>query len=72
VEEVTSASQIGVTWEAPTFDGGSAIVDYRIWTDYASNGATFTMIADTLTDLSYVLTNTQQGSEYQLKVEVRN
>lgn len=54
------------------FDGGSNLLDYRLWTDSASSGATFTVLAVSLSDTNYIVTNTIQGSEYQFKVEVRN
>ena len=38
--EITTATQIGITWSAPSFNGGSTIVDYKIWYDNAS-GSTF-------------------------------
>jgi hypothetical protein len=37
---VTSASQIGLQWVAPTFNGGSALTNYQLWYDNAS-GSTF-------------------------------
>jgi len=43
VPEVTSATQIGLSWIAPVFDGGSPVVDYRVWYDNASNQAAFTV-----------------------------
>jgi hypothetical protein len=39
---VTDADSIGLTWSAPVFDGGSALIDYRLWFDDATNGVTFT------------------------------
>lgn len=32
----TSANQIGLTWDPPTFDGGSPVIDYRLWYDNGS------------------------------------
>ena len=36
---LTSASQIGLQWSAPTFNGGSPILSYRVWYDNALGGA---------------------------------
>lgn len=41
--DVTSAYQIGLQWSAPTFQGGSPVLDYRVWSDNALGGS-FTMI----------------------------
>ena len=43
----TTSSQIGLSWVAPAFDGGSPIVDYRLWTDNAS-GNTFSILEESL------------------------
>ena len=56
---------------APIFNGGSAVIDYRIWTDSAS-GSTFTVLASGVTSLSYTIASLTQGLTYQLKVEARN
>jgi hypothetical protein len=32
---ITLASQIGLKWVAPTFNGGSTLIEYRIWFDDA-------------------------------------
>ena len=31
VESITNANQIGLVWVAPAFDGGSQLLDYRLW-----------------------------------------
>ena len=28
---VTGSSQVGLVWNPPIFDGGSQVIDYRIW-----------------------------------------
>lgn len=33
VPEKTSRSTIGLAWDAPSFNGGSPLIDYRLWTD---------------------------------------
>lgn len=32
---VTTAYQIGLSWSAPVFNGGSPLIDYSIWYDNA-------------------------------------
>lgn len=44
---ITLQNQIGLSWLAPVFDGGSPIIDYRIWTDDAT-GSTFTELVSGL------------------------
>ena len=60
VEAQTSATQIGLTWQAPANDGGSAVTDYQIWYDNAS-GSTFEMLATSVTSLSYTALGLTQG-----------
>lgn len=72
VPEITLADRIGLTWLAPVFDGGSAVLDYRIWYDNASDGAEFVELVSGLTDLSYTALGLTQGSTYRFKVESRN
>ena len=69
--EVTRATQIGLTWLAPAFDGGSP-VDYRLWSDSATNGATYTTIIDKHPSLSFTVTGLNKGATYKFKVEARN
>jgi hypothetical protein len=45
----TYANQIGLQWEAPSFDGGSPLIDYQLWYDNASNGVTFSILEASLT-----------------------
>ena len=72
VPEVTSASQIGLTWHPPeAFDGGSPVIDYRLWYD-SSTGSTFINIASGLTELNYIVTGLVQGATHQFKIEARN
>jgi hypothetical protein len=55
VVENTFANQIGLSWVAPVFDGGSVLLDYRLWTDNAS-GVNFEVLIDGLTDTNYIVT----------------
>jgi len=60
---ITSASKIGLTWLAPIFNGGSAVINYRIWTDSAT-GSVFTILASDVASLSYTATSLTQGFTY--------
>jgi hypothetical protein len=54
VVDITDGDSIGLTWSAPVFDGGSSIIDYRVWSDDASGGVTFTILEETVIPTEYV------------------
>ena len=68
---ITSAYQIGLSWSAPSFNGGSAVTDYAVWYD---NGTTsdFIELVSGLTTLSYTAMSLTPGTTYQFKVVARN
>jgi hypothetical protein len=68
VAEITDSDSIGLSWSSPVFDGGSALIDYRIWFDDATNGVTFTELVSGLTVTSYTANSLTQGQTYQFKV----
>ena len=35
---------IKIGWSAPVNDGGAPLIDYRIWSDSGTSGATFTLV----------------------------
>ena len=49
---------------APVFDGGSPVVDYRVWYDNASNGDSFVTFASGIVDTYYIATGLTQGATY--------
>jgi hypothetical protein len=68
----TFANQISLEWVAPVFEGGSPVLDYTIWYDNASNGATFTELVSGFTTLDHTATGLTQGSTYKFRVNARN
>lgn len=69
----TSSSKIKMTWTAPVFIGGSAVIDYRITYKLASAGdETYATLADGITATEYESTALVSGSEYTFKCESRN
>lgn len=70
VPSITLADRIGLTWQPPLFNGGSPIIDYRLWFDDATE-ATFEILANNL-QLSYTALNLVQGKKYTFKVEAYN
>jgi len=69
---LTSANQIGIKWTAPNFNGGSPLIDYRVWYDSATNGITFSVLQESVAVSEYLATGLTQGLVYQFKVESRN
>ena len=61
VPAISSGNQIGLIWSAPTFNGGSEILDYSVWDDNAK-GITFTKRINGLTQLSFIATSLTQGN----------
>lgn len=72
VPTVTSATQVGLDWIAPVFDGGSPVIDYRVWYDNASDGATWTVYQDSIVPTEFTVTGLSQGNVYKFKVQSRN
>jgi titin len=58
-----------LTWDAPTFDGGSEVIDYIVWYDNAED--IYQDLAF-VTDTTYIATGLDQGSTYKFKVKARN
>ena len=71
VPAITDADTIGLSWAAPEFDGGSPILDYRLWSDNAS-GSDFAVLEGSLAGFTYTATSLVQGATYQFKIEARN
>jgi len=65
---ITAAGIIGLTWQAPSSDGGSAVIDYRI--EYKENGV-FREI-HTSTTTSYTIGPWAAGFTYTFRVKARN
>lgn len=63
-------NQIGLTWSAPSFNCGSSVIDYRLWSDQAT-GSTLTEI-EAFTSLNYMVTSFTRGLIYRFKMVARN
>ena len=57
----------------PVFNGGSPLLDYRIWYD-ESNGPEYVVLVENhhISFVSFIATGLTQGLTYSFKVEVRN
>ena len=65
---------ITIGWNAPGFNGGSPVIAYKIYWDYASNGMGWAMIANSpLDSLVYTLNaDVILGRTYQFKITAVN
>jgi Fibronectin type III domain len=70
VQTITNGSQIGLSWNAGVSNGGSSVIDYRIWSDQASG--VFFPIVSNLNQLTYTITGLNVGSTYSFKIQARN
>lgn len=70
VPSVTNAEQIGLTWSPGSFDGGSAVIDYRI--SYDQGTATWTVLTTGVTGTSYTAVGLTADTVYGFKIESRN
>jgi len=67
----TSLTNIGITWTAPTVNGGTPVIDYRVSWD--QGGLTFVVLASNIIATAYVTTATLTANKvYKFKVESRN
>jgi len=55
VPSITQADKIGLSWEAPVFNGGSQVIDYRILYDSAT-GSSFTVYENQASGSSFTVT----------------
>lgn len=57
-------------WNAPNFDGGQNVQDYRVWFDQGINS--FAVLAENVVTLPFVATPVVMGNTYKFKVQARN
>ena len=62
---ITSSSDIGLIWDAPVSDGGSAVIDYKLVFD---DGNGYALLANALTALTYTASGLTTGTEYKFKI----
>lgn len=60
----TTAFQISMEWTAPTYNGGDSVIDYQVWFDSATSGATWSEAGSGITDLFFTKTGLTQGLNY--------
>jgi hypothetical protein len=71
VPEITSKTQIGLVWQAPVFDGGVDIIDYRIWytTETEDN---YVVLDSAILGTTFTAISLTTGTSYKFKVQSRN
>lgn len=68
---ITTAYQIGLTWDQGVYNGGSAVIDYRLsYKESTSNS--FTYYATDLTNTQLTVVGLTPGILYDFKLESRN
>lgn len=67
---VTSHTQVGLSWEDGYSDGGSAILDYRIFS--STDDLNFGVVNFGIVDQSYTITSLVAGTTYYFRVQARN
>jgi len=67
---ITASGKVGLTWAAPTSNGGSPILDYQIDAKTGTNA--FSTIAASVSGTSYTALGLTPGAVYSFKVYARN
>jgi hypothetical protein len=70
VPATTSSSQIGLTWNEGTENGGSIVIDYTI--TYGEDTGSYNNIIAGITGTSYTVIGLTAGVTYKFKVQARN
>lgn len=69
--EVTSATQVGLTWAPGAFDGASALLDYQV--SYKEESSSDYIVYSTgVTSTQETVTGLNQGVTYNFVVQARN
>ena len=67
---ITSGSQIGVIWSEGAMNGGAEVLDYKVWSDQATD--TFIDVGTGITATQFTITSLIAGNTYKIKVQARN
>jgi len=69
-EAVTASGVVGLSWSAPSSNGGSPVIDYQI--SYKTGTAAFSVLATGITTTSYTINSLTADIVYTFKVTARN
>jgi len=67
---ITASGIIGLTWSAPSSNGGSAVIDYQISFKTGTDG--FSVLVSGIAATSYTASSLTSGATYTFKVTARN
>ena len=68
--QITSSSQIGLTWSDGSWNGGSVVLDYKI--SYAIGNGAYTTLGTNVIGNAYTAISLTAGETYKFKVQARN
>jgi hypothetical protein len=68
-QAVTASGTVGLTWSAPSSDGGSPVIDYQI--SYKTGAAAFSVLATGIPSTSYTASSLTADAIYTFKVTAR-
>lgn len=67
--EITTLSQIGLSWDEGAANGGSPVIDYRVW--YATDPSSYSILDAGVLSTNFVATSLVMGTTYYFKVQSR-
>ncbi len=71
VPSITTGYQIGLTWQAGNYNGGSPVIDYQV--SYSVNSSSsYEVYSDSFTPTSITITGLTPGTTYNIVVKSRN
>lgn len=71
VPEITTAYQVGLAWSEGAYNGGSAVLDYRV-SQRAESDSTFTLVESNIVLTQLIVTGLTPAVSYEFRVEARN
>ena len=73
VSEVTTAYQVGLSWEEGPYNGGSPVIYYQVsYTALQAGGYTVVVFSTNVVDTSETVTGLTPGVTYRFNVQARN
>ena len=70
-DTITNADQAGLLWEEGASNGGTPVLDYRVWLYDEASGSDQVLVSNVL-GTAYTHTGLTQGTTYTYKVQARN
>jgi hypothetical protein len=70
--EITNAYEIGMTWQEGINNGGTELLDYRIWSTLESLDTFEILVTDLTVEYYTTIIELEDGENYKFKVQGRN